>query len=389
MKGRRRGERAFSLARGVRILGTNITCDALGGRRELGFLSHAQALGRRVAGGRSRLSAAAGAGRAGRGRWGVAGAGRHELLATEATLALLGPAGARLRRHALPAGSGAPSPSARRGWSCSRRGTCPGRPRCWSRWAAAGWSTPGRCAPRRPPSAPPRPSCAPPMPCASTAPSAIRASSLPPPAEALARLLAFVEEALAAGRAPVLLTPPFGTAMDAAAALAAAGFALRGHRAIVAAAAAFRAAGASPAADRPLRRAARRRTRRCCGRPRRTAAALLGKLASPAAGLRLGLQPRPRGAGRRARRGGHPAVQPERLPAAAGLHRGQRRPGGGGLPRPRRGSSPPACATGASTPTRWARRARWSCSAADLRSSIANPAEPRSFLVDPVLRAPP
>ena len=67
----------------------------------------------------------------------------------------------------------------------------------------------------------------------------------PPPEAALALAEAFVKDALAAKKPPVLLTPAFGTAIDVAAALAAAGFALRGHRAVVAAATAFRAAGAT------------------------------------------------------------------------------------------------------------------------------------------------
>jgi putative mRNA 3-end processing factor len=44
----------------------------------------------------------------------------------------------------------------------------------------------------------------------------------------------------------VLLAPPFGTAMEAAAFLAKAGHGLRAHRSIVAAAVAFRTAGAAP-----------------------------------------------------------------------------------------------------------------------------------------------
>jgi hypothetical protein len=55
---------------------------------------------------------------------------------------------------------------------------------------------------------------------------------------------AFVAESAAAGRPPVLLAPAFGSAMEVAAALAEAGVALRGHRAMVAAATAFRGAGA-------------------------------------------------------------------------------------------------------------------------------------------------
>jgi putative mRNA 3-end processing factor len=67
--------------------------------------------------------------------------------------------------------------------------------------------------------------------------------AFPPREEALAAVVDFVTEALAAGRAPVLLAPVFGAALDVAEALARAGIGLRGHRAMVAAAAAFREAG--------------------------------------------------------------------------------------------------------------------------------------------------
>src|SRR5688500_9170675 len=75
--------------RGVRLVGTNIACDAQGG--ELVFLSHAQALG------------ALGRRRSLPGR-----ASRQELLVTEATLALLGGAATPLRKRALPAPFGRP-----------------------------------------------------------------------------------------------------------------------------------------------------------------------------------------------------------------------------------------------------------------------------------------
>jgi hypothetical protein len=230
MKGRRRGERAFSLARGVRMFGTNIACDALGGGETIGFLSHAQALGAVVH------------------PTPAVRAGRHELLATDATLALLGPAGARLRRHALPAPFGRPFalgdsrvelfPSGHLPGSASLQVEVEGR-----RLVYAG-------------------SVRMEAPAFGATPAELRAADalcldgtfgdprfqLPPPAEALERLLAFVKETLAMGRSPVLLAPAFGTAMDAAATLAGAGFALRGHRTVVATAAAFRAAGTSPPA---------------------------------------------------------------------------------------------------------------------------------------------
>src|SRR4051812_41740664 len=83
--------RAFSHRAGVRISGTHITCDAVGSAEDLVFLSHAQAVG---ALGPRRLP--------------LRRAGRQELLATDQTLALLGPGGQTLRKHALPAPFGRP-----------------------------------------------------------------------------------------------------------------------------------------------------------------------------------------------------------------------------------------------------------------------------------------
>ncbi len=240
---RRRGERAFSLARGVRIAGSRITCDALGGGEVLGFLSHAQALGALA----EATPLAAPPRKAASAGW-VAGAGRHELLATEGTLALLGPLGGRLRRHALPAGYGRPFalgdcrvelfPSGHLPGSASLLVEVGGRRLVYAgsvrTEAPAFGATPAEL----------RPADALCIDGTFGDPRYV----LPPPAEALARLLAFVAEARAAGQAPVLLAPPFSTAMAAAAALAGAGLTLRGHRAILAAAATFRAAGASPPA---------------------------------------------------------------------------------------------------------------------------------------------
>src|SRR4051812_12886197 len=83
--------RAFSHRAGGRITGTHITCDAAGSAEDLVFLSHAQAVG---ALGPRRLP--------------LRRAGRQELLATEGTLALLGAGGETLRKHALPAPFGRP-----------------------------------------------------------------------------------------------------------------------------------------------------------------------------------------------------------------------------------------------------------------------------------------
>jgi putative mRNA 3-end processing factor len=227
---RRRGERVFSLARGVRIQGTHIACDALGGAEVLGFLSHAQALGA--------LTPAQAAG----------GAGRHELLATEATLALLGPLGVRLRRHALPAGFGRPFSLGEARVELFPSGHLPGSASLLVEVGGRRIVYAGSVRTEAPAfgatAAELRPADALCIDGTFGDPRFV----LPPPEEALARLLTFVQESLAARRPPVLLAPPYGTAMDAAVALTGAGFALRGHRSIVAAAAAFRAAGASPPA---------------------------------------------------------------------------------------------------------------------------------------------
>jgi putative mRNA 3-end processing factor len=241
---RRRGERAFSLARGVRIGGTNLTCDALGGGEMMGFLAHAQALGA-VA---DPTPLPGPPPRKGTGPGWVAGAGRHELLATDGTLALLGPLGARLRPHVLPAPYGRPFALGDTRVELFPSGYLPGAASLLVEVGGRRLVYAGSVRTEAP--------------AFGAVAAEVRAADalcidgtfgdprfdLPPPGEALARLLAFVEETLGAGGTPVLLVPPFSTAMDVAAALAGAGLGLRGHRAILAAAAAFRAAGASPPA---------------------------------------------------------------------------------------------------------------------------------------------
>jgi putative mRNA 3-end processing factor len=86
-----RTHRVFSYGEGVRIAGTDITCDARGFPSDLVFLSHANAL------------APAGPGSLAGGR-----AGRRQIVTTETTLRLLDEAGASLRARALPAAFGRP-----------------------------------------------------------------------------------------------------------------------------------------------------------------------------------------------------------------------------------------------------------------------------------------
>src|SRR6516225_1865486 len=82
---RGRAGRSFVYRGGVRLAGTVVACDAATGSA-LVFLSHAPALGAR---GRRALP--------------HLGSGSRQILATDVTLALLGPAGERMRRHALVA----------------------------------------------------------------------------------------------------------------------------------------------------------------------------------------------------------------------------------------------------------------------------------------------
>jgi putative mRNA 3-end processing factor len=225
MRPRRSGERAFRFARGIRLLGTNIVCDAPSG--ELIFLAHAQALGA-----------------LGRRRAVLRRAGRQELLITEPTLALLGASGARLRRHALPVQFGRPFslgearvelfPSGHMPGSASLLVETDGRRMVYAgtvRLVRPGFGA--VAAELRPAHA-----------LCVDATFGDPRFVFPDPAVALDQARRFVAESIAAGAAPVLLTPAFSTAMEIAAALATAGITLRGHRAILAAAAAFRAAGA-------------------------------------------------------------------------------------------------------------------------------------------------
>jgi hypothetical protein len=86
----KKNRRAFVYRAGVRLAGTVIACDAAAGS-DLMFLSHASVLGAR---GRRALPRVGGS--------------RRQVLTTEATLALLGPFGDRLRAQALLAAYGRP-----------------------------------------------------------------------------------------------------------------------------------------------------------------------------------------------------------------------------------------------------------------------------------------
>jgi putative mRNA 3-end processing factor len=218
--------RAFLHRAGVRIEGTHITCDAAGSAEDLVFLSHAQAVGA-----------------LGPRRFPLRRAGRQQLLATDQTLALLGPAGQTLRKHALPASLGRPFVMGDLRVELVASGHLPGAASLLCelderRFLYAGTvrlEAPGLGA----------------APCVVPRADAVCIDgtfgdprfAFPPGDDALAAVRAFATEALAAGRTPVVLAPVYGGAMDVADALARKGLGLRGHRSIITAAAAFRAAG--------------------------------------------------------------------------------------------------------------------------------------------------
>jgi putative mRNA 3-end processing factor len=176
-------------------------------------------------------------------RLGLRRAGRQELVATPGTLALLGRAGDGLRRHALPTPFGRPFVLGEVRVELFPSGHLPGAASLLCEAAGRRLVYAGTVSR--------------PEPGFGAESAEVRRAdavcidgtfghprfSFPPRAEALAEVQRFVATALAAGRSPVLLADPFGPALEVAAALAAEGIGLRGHRAVVAAAAAFRAVG--------------------------------------------------------------------------------------------------------------------------------------------------
>lgn len=213
--------RAFVYRSGTRINGTVVACDAQGGGNLI-FLSSASAL----------------AGRAGRVR-----AGRAQILTTAETLALLGPAGERLRTRALTIGYGRPFGLGSLRVELLPTGVLPGAAALFCeagnrRVLYAGCARLG-------------------TPVHGAAPGEVRAADalcvdgtyghprfrfLSRP-EAEERVRAFVRTARDAGRPAVVLCAPLGPAQELAAALGADGCQLRAHRSIVEGAAAYRRAG--------------------------------------------------------------------------------------------------------------------------------------------------
>jgi hypothetical protein len=214
-----RAARAFVYRGGVRFAGTVVACDAAAGT-DLVFLSHAPALG---AHGRRALPRL--------------GSGRRQLLATDVTLALLGPAGDRLRRHALVAAYGRPFSLGELRLELFPSGLMPGAAsllceRGGRRLVYAGRIGAGPDVDVRAADAV----------CLDA--SGVMPTPPPPPAvEALAAVGRAVRALLADGRAPVLLLDSASLSLELGQALAADRIALRGHRTIVQAAAAYRRAG--------------------------------------------------------------------------------------------------------------------------------------------------
>jgi len=212
--------RAFVYRSGTRISGTVVACDAQGGG-DLIFLSNASGL----VGEAARVRAA-----------------RAQVLTTPETLALLGPAGQRLRARALTIGYGRPFGLGSLRVELLPTGVLPGAAALFCeagdrRVLYAGCARLG-------------------SPVYGASPGEVRAAdalcldaSYGHPrfrfvsrAEAEEGARAFVRAMRAAGRPAVVLCAPLGPAQELAVALAADGWQLRAHRSIVEGAAAYRRA---------------------------------------------------------------------------------------------------------------------------------------------------
>jgi len=221
MDGRKQRARAFvHRGGGVRLAGTVIACDATIGT-ELMFLSHAPAFGVHARRDLPRL-----------------GGGRRQVLTTELTLALLGPAGERLKAHALPAGYGRPFSLGDLRLEMFASGFMPGA-------ASLLCERDGRrivyAGPVGPIDAPGEVRSADALCIDAT--FASETLAFPSRAQAIADVGRQVRAVLARGDAPVVLVDPIAIAVEIASALAADRIGLTAHRAIVQAAMAHRHAG--------------------------------------------------------------------------------------------------------------------------------------------------
>ena len=217
--------RTFSYRAGVRIRDSVLACDATGGS-DLIFVSHADVID--------------GSGSDGSGprRLPRARAGRRKILTTDATLALSGTAGERLRPHALVASYGRPFNLGGMRLELFQSGYGPGAASllCEQGGRRLVYSGPvGAVA------------------------SEVRIAdalcldgtfgsprfTFPAIDQALASVVAFATERLGAGQTPVVLTHTRGAMLACADVLSRAGVALRAHRRAMEAAASYRAAGLS------------------------------------------------------------------------------------------------------------------------------------------------
>jgi len=219
MVGQKTDARAFvHRGGGVRIAGTVIACDAAVGT-ELVFLSHAPAFGVHARRALPRL-----------------GGARRQLLATEQTLALLGPVGERLKAHALPAGYGRPFGLGDLRLEMFPSGFMPGAAsllceRDGRRIVYAGPIAAGGADVRAADA------------LCLDATFGDAAFAFPTRDQALAEVGRAVRDVLARGGAPVVLVDPVAIAVDIGATLAADRIGLAAHRSIVQAAIAYRHAG--------------------------------------------------------------------------------------------------------------------------------------------------
>jgi hypothetical protein len=195
-----------------------VACDAAAGT-ELVFLSHATTLGAHARRAVPRL-----------------GGARRQLLATDLTLALLGPAGDRLKGHALPAGYGRPFGLGDLRLEMFPSGFMPGAA---SLLCERGGRRVVYAGPIGAMHADVRAADA----LCIDATFGSAAFAFPAREKALAELGRAVREALARGEAPVVLVDPVGIAVEVGAALAAEGVGLAAHRTIVQGSLAYRRAG--------------------------------------------------------------------------------------------------------------------------------------------------
>ena len=219
MEGRKIRARAFvHRGGGVRIAGTIVACGAAAGT-DLVFLSHAPVLAVHARRALPRL-----------------GGARRQLLATPVTLSLLGPAGDRLKAHALPAGYGRPFSLGDLRLEMFPSGFMPGAASLLCEQAGRRIVYAG---PIGASGAEVRAADA----LCIDATFASAATVFPSRDQALADVGRAVRDVLGRGGAPIVLVDPVTVGVDVASALAGDRIGLCAHRAIVQATMAYRRAG--------------------------------------------------------------------------------------------------------------------------------------------------